>query len=35
MNKMQMPGFEHTDVSFEGHRYNHWVNSSGNDFKLL
>ena len=31
MNKMQMPGFEHTDASFEDYRYNH----SGSNFQLL
>ena len=28
---MQNPGFEYTDGLFEGHRYNHWINSSGNN----
>ena len=35
MNKMQMPGFEHTDASYEDYRYNHWANSSGSNFQLL
>ena len=35
MTKMQMPGFEHTDASFKGHRYNDWANSIYINSQLL